>query len=461
MSMFDKIAGYKKEKEELQTLVNIFNNRKKYEQKGATLPKGIIFYGPAGTGKTLFSEVLAQECSLEKITISIADSSSEYNICRRIRRAFETASKKNAPTMIFFDELDKVLPNEDEEYFTDRSKTILAQLLTLIDGMEKVNSAVFVATCNNYYSLPESLTRAGRLDKKICLDYPDCEDRTAILDMYMKTSPTKFEMSAESIAKLTNGFSPAALKTLVNDCILVSDENNCVSESKIREKVVEIRDEDLPVERSEQSYTIDAVRNLGSFVVARSYSNSDYVLSVEDDTVCNGFLDSIINNADYDYDDYDDYDDDDDYDDYDAEDDDDDMFDSSYSICSKNDLMAAITALFGGVVAQELVFGKTYDNLLDNFNSVDNILLKMSACGMLGLELHFNNDNDYAYSEKMRERLEEEFLRIKQDCYAKAKACILKNESLLKKLVPILVSRKSIEKVECEQLIEELGGLIL
>ena len=164
MNAFNKIAGYKKEKAELEALVDIFNNRKKYELKGATLPKGIIFYGPAGTGKTLFSEVLAQECLLKKINISISDSASDDNICRKIRKAFLQGAKSKEPTMIFFDELDKGLPNDREEYYTDRSKNILSQLLTLIDGMEKINNIVFVATCNDYYALPESIRRAGRFD---------------------------------------------------------------------------------------------------------------------------------------------------------------------------------------------------------------------------------------------------------------------------------------------------------
>ena len=84
MSAFDRIAGYTKEKEELMALAEIFRNRKKYELKGATLPKGIIFYGPTGTGKTLFSEVLAEASTLKKINISISDSASEKNVCRRI-----------------------------------------------------------------------------------------------------------------------------------------------------------------------------------------------------------------------------------------------------------------------------------------------------------------------------------------------------------------------------------------
>ena len=448
MNAFDRIAGYKKEKEELMALAEIFKNRKKYELKGATLPRGIIFYGPAGTGKTLFSEVLARECSLKKINISISDSATENSICRRIRKAFLQASKGKIPTMIFFDEIDKVLPNDREEYYSDRSKTILAQLLTLIDGMERADNVVFVATCNDYYALPESIKRPGRFDKKICLGFPNYEARVAILDMYMKASPIKFELSADSIAKLAGEFSPAALKTLVNDCILGSDESNYIPESVIREKIIEIREEDIPSERSEQSYNVDAVRNIGAFIVARAYSNSDYVLTVEEDKVCNGFLDAIINNADYDGDYYDD-------------EDEDEESRVSNSLCSKNDLLAAIAALLGGIVAEELIFNKTYDNIEDSLNSVENIVCKMASCGMLGLHLYYNECREYNYSQNYRERLEEAFIKIKEECYEKAKDIVNKNEALIKKLVPILIKRKSIEKSECEVLIKEFGGLIL
>ena len=445
MSAFDRIAGYKKEKEELTALTEIFKNRKKYELKGATLPKGIIFYGPAGTGKTLFSEVLAQECDLKKISISLADSVSEGDICRRIRKAFLQGAKGKNPTMIFFDELDKVLPNEREEYYTDRSKTVLAQLLTLIDGMEKVNNIVFVATCNDYYALPESITRPGRFDKKICLGLPDYSARVAILDMYMKASPTQFEMTAETIAKLTAEFSPAALKTLVNDCILVSDESNYVSEDVIRKKIIEIKEEDLPTERSEQSYNVDAVRNVGAFIVAKTYSNSDYVLTVDENKVGNGFLDAVIDEVERD--------------DYDEDDDDDDESGDSCPLYSKNDLLAAITALLGGVAAEELVFNKIYDNLNYNVSSADDIVFKMANCGMLGFGLYYNEFRDHQYSEKYREQLERAFIQIKEDCYEKAKEIVGKNEALIKKLVPVLIKRKSIEKSECEALIEEFGGI--
>ena len=457
MRAFDKIAGYPREKEELQKLAEIFSNREKYERKGAVLPKGIIFYGPAGTGKTLFAEVLAEECSLEKINISISDSASEGDICKQIRKAFLQGSKRKAPVMIFFDELDKVLPNEREQYYSDRSKTVLAQLLTLIDGMEKVNNIVFVATCNDYYALPESITRAGRFDKKICLGLPDNATRTAVLEMYMQSSPAKFEMSPESIAKLTSGFCPAALKTLVNDCILMSDENNYITEDLIRRKINEISEEDLPAERSEQSYTVDAVRNLGGFLIARAYCNSDYVLTVEEDSVCNGFLESIIDDEEYDYDD-DDYDyDDDDYEDDDDDEDEDEQ--SSFSIYSKADFLAAVTALLGGFAAQELLLGKTYSNLHGRVTDINNLLFRMSACGMLGFDVCYDSCRVLPYSEKFRERTETVFTKIIEECFEKAKEHLQRNITLLQKLVPVLASRKSIDKCECEALIEEFGGI--
>lgn len=119
-----------------------------------------------------------------------------------------------------------------------------------------------------------------------------------------------------------------------------------------------------------------------------------------------------------------------------------------------------MTSLLGGLAAEELIFKKTYDNLKNSLDAVDDIVFKMAACGMLGLKLHHNEYREYKYSEKRREQLEEAFLMLKEECYEKAKEIVNKNEALIKKLVPILIKRKSIEKNECEALIEELGGVV-
>ncbi|MBR7095244.1 MAG: AAA family ATPase [Clostridia bacterium] len=453
MSAFERIAGYEKEKNELRGLAEIFNNRKKYELKGATLPKGIIFYGEPGTGKTLFAEVLATESCLKKITIDLSDTESGTAICAKIRKAFLKGARGHVPVMIFFDELDKLLPNRSEEYYSDRSKSILTQLLTLIDGMGASNNVVFVATCNDYEDLPESLVRPGRFDKKIGLGLPDLYSRHKILELYVNASPARFALSCESIAKLSSGFSCAALKTLVNECLLRSDSANLVSEELIRQKLREIKEEDLPTERSVASYTIDAVRNVASFLLARSYSNSNYLLTTEDGRVCNNFLDRVISGAD-------------DGDDYDEEYEErepyrDDTKAASDDLFSKNDYLAAIMALLGGMAAEELLFGKLYDNLEPGLRAIDNLLKTMANHGFFGLHLLSSTYRfpEYKIPDALINELHAIYQKTVEECYEKAKSSVEKNKGLIERLANALIRKKSMEKEECEALIAEGGGI--
>jgi hypothetical protein len=201
---------------------------------------------------------------------------------------------------------------------------------------------------------------------------------------------------------------------------------------------------------------VDAVKCVGSFLIARAYSSSDYVLSVDGEGVSNNFLDAIIRESDPD--DGEDYYDDD----YADEERDGDAGKCEATPegtqCSRNDCIAAITALFGGFVAEEIMFGKIYDNLGDALSSVWSILFRMSENGMLGFKHFYKKYEEYDYTEKFREALEAEFQRIMGECYESAKAQLEKNEALLKRLVPALIKRKSIEKAECERIIAEIAA---
>lgn len=458
---FENIAGYETEKAELKRLCDIFNNRAKYEQKGAKLPKGIIFYGEPGTGKTLFSKVMASVCGLEVFKIDLGDVENESAICRHIKKTFIKAAKRKEPTMIFFDEMDKVLPNDNEDYYTDRSKTILTQLLTLIDGMDSAKNIVFVATCNDYDALPETLTRPGRLDKKIGIGAPSYSSRVEILKMYAKRSSCRFEMSMEDIAKICSGFTCAALETLINDCILQSDENGVISETLIRSKFFEIKNEDIPRARSAVDDTIRACRNVGAFLVAKTLNAGNAVLSLDNDSVCNDLFNGIISEFDCDYDD-DDYDDDDDCEDYDDYDDDCDGEEvSACQYYSKSDLMNTITVLLGGYVAEELVLHKIYDNVSSYLSLVDDVFSSMVSNGMLGLSLRFSSSRhrDLPYSQERLDGLNRAFEEIMQECYEKAKSILTKNEELLKKFIPYLVEEQIVQAEDCDRLLAEWGGL--
>lgn len=461
---FESIAGYEQEKEELMRLCEIFNNRKKYEAKGAKLPKGIVFYGGTGTGKTLFAKVMASVCGLETFKIDLGDVKNEAAICRRIRKEFTKASKRKESTMVFFDEIDKVLPDRNEEYVTDRSKTILAQLLTLIDGMDSAGNIVFIATCNNYDALPEILTRPGRIDKKIWIGNPTLSSREAILKMYADRSSCQFALSMNEIAKLTNGFSCAGLETLINECILQSDENGFVSEKLIHDRISEIKAEDIPRARSAVDDAVHACRNIGTFVVAKTMNDGGYVLNLDRDSVGNDFFNGLLSDFDSDYE----SDDDDDYDDYDYDEDDEEEDeeggmeeDISARLYSKSDFMNAIAVRLGGYAAEEVVLHKLYENVKYDIGLVDKILFAMSEWGMLGLSHRYSErrEENMCYSNAWTDRLYTMFDEIIEESYEKAKAIIEKNETLIQGLIPILVEKQVLEKKDCEPILEQLGGI--
>ena len=462
MNALDRIAGYETQKEELRKLIDIFNQREEYLARGASLPKGIVFYGAAGTGKTLFADVLAESCKLKQIKITMDGDPSGRSLCKQIRKAFKKGSRGGTPTMIFFDELDKVLPNAQEEYYTDRSKTILAQLLTLIDGMDSSDNIVFVATCNNYYSLPESITRPGRLDKKIWFGLPDGTSRVEILQMYMEKTIVKFELAPESIAKLTDGFSCAGLRTLINECVLNVDETCYVSKELLHTKIAEISEETIQEDTPDEIYILDAIRNVGSFLVASAFDGGEYVLTLEDGVVCNQRLDAVIRNSHdfYPEDDYDDYDDD--YDDYDDEEDDEEATITSADH-SYHDYMVAITALMGGFAAEVAITGCPHDNLHHNFCATHSLFTRMCYNGMLGMDMayHIFAVDDRASSGELIKKAGELYTEITEECLSNAEAIVEKNKELIVALAKILIARKSIEKPDCEAIIAKLGGITL
>ncbi|MGN1103975.1 MAG: AAA family ATPase [Candidatus Coproplasma sp.] len=474
---FDSIAGYKAEKEELQRICEVIKNRDKYLERGAKLPKGIIFYGEAGTGKTLFSKVLARECGLNVILIDVSDVDGSVRVCRRIRRAFEKAAKRKEPSMIFFDELDKLLPNDEEEYYTDQSKTILAQLLTLIDGMDSSDNFIFVATCNSYGSLPETLVRPGRIDKKINIGKPDYISRVEILKLYANRSFCKFGIEMEELAKLCTGFTCSALETLINECIIRSDENYFVSKQLVTEKILEVENEDIPRKSASVNDVVNACRNIGHFIVARTFNNADYVLDLDESNVGNNFFNRIL--AEYD----DDYEEDDyyadrsnDYDDdfdihaedeeitrYIQENGDDFLRDEPYEIIyySKTDLLNTVTVLLGGYAAEQLLFNKVYDNLRGVMPNAHSIMLNMAGQGLFGIENLYSawRSERLAYTPEFIQRLNTVFETTLANCLKTAEKIITDNVELIKKLIPVLVERRFIEKSECEELLKQSGGV--
>ncbi len=386
MNNFNLIAGYEKEKKELKKICDVLNNREYYMGKGAKIPKGLILYGSAGNGKTLFTKVLARECDLPVYIVDTADAKDESSIMQQIKNAFDKANGSDKCSVVFFDEIDKFLPDLDGYYVDQGAKTILAQLLTLIDGINSTNNVFFVATCNDFDDLPPSMVRPGRIDKKIMLRNPDCDEREIIAEKYMFATECEFELSAKDIAEMTQGFSCAAIETLINACVLESDAKNFVCKKTIYKNADEIRHCDIERDFSNEEKYMKSCYNLGRFVVARSFKDSDYTLDLDNHNLCNSFFKKIMSDLSGDYND-------DDYDDEEF------RYTDGMSGKKENvdfsmyfsamDFENTISVLLGGMAAQKVFFGKTFDNTYYDLVSVDKVLFNMAEYGMFGVDKTF------------------------------------------------------------------------
>lgn len=208
MSKLDKIIGYDFIKKELMRVCDMLHNREKYEKMGAKLPNGILLYGDPGLGKTLMAECLIDECGLKPYQIRKTKSNEfvEY-----ITKTFQEA-KKNAPSVIFLDDMDK-FANEDRTH-CDTEEYVAVQ--AGIDDVKGTNVLV-IATVNEIYKLPGSLTRSGRFNIKIEVELPNKEDCINIIKHYLSNKNVSNNIDVEDIAKMMNYSSCADLESVLNE----------------------------------------------------------------------------------------------------------------------------------------------------------------------------------------------------------------------------------------------------
>ncbi len=447
---FEQIAGYEVEKAELMRLCEMINRRDEILERGARLPKGVVFYGPTGTGKTMFARALAETCDFDTYAIDLANMDDAHAINRSIRKAFQKARKSRTCSMIIFDEMDKFVPNLESDYISNREQSVLSQLLTLIDGLNQSGEIIFVATCNSYSSLPPALVRPGRIDKKFYLGYPDQDSREQILLKYAEQTGCQIGLTLQSAANLSAGLSCAALETLVNECALAFSEDEEVSEEFFRNKILEIKNERLPSKVSLFSRKVLACEMLGHFLVAQSLYVDHFILNCEAYNVGNDYFNRLVNELSDDYyivtngpvfdEDGEDSEDDenDDENDYSAD-----------SVYSKQNYLDAICVIMGGIVAQEMLLKETY-GFTEKLDLIDDILILMAGNGQLGLEYYFNSDHHECihYSTEHCEKLHKLFAQIMQEQYERAKALLEEKFPALEELVPVLAEREVITEAE-------------
>ncbi|WP_302342924.1 ATP-dependent zinc metalloprotease FtsH [uncultured Ruminococcus sp.] len=242
---FDDVAGADEEKEELKEIIDFLRDNKKYTEIGARIPKGVLLLGPPGTGKTLLARAVAGEAKVPFFSISGSDFVEMFVGvgASRVRDLFEQA-KKNAPAIIFIDEIDAVGRQRGAGLGGghDEREQTLNQLLVEMDGFEDNDSVIVMAATNRRDILDPALLRPGRFDRQILVGYPDVKGREAILKVHTRNKPLAPDVDLETIAKSTVGFTGADLENLVNEASLLAARKNkkAITKDELEEASIKV-----------------------------------------------------------------------------------------------------------------------------------------------------------------------------------------------------------------------------
>lgn len=222
---FDDVAGIEESKQELEEIVDFLKNSEKYTSLGAKIPKGVILVGPPGCGKTLLAKAVAGEAGVPFFSISGSDFVEMFVGvgASRVRDLFEQA-KKNAPCIIFIDEIDAVGRQRSgmSGGGNDEREQTLNQLLVEMDGFQPNSGIIILAATNRPDVLDKALLRPGRFDRKVTIDTPDLSGRLEILNVHTRGKPVSADVSTETLAKRTPGFSGADLANLINEAAILA-----------------------------------------------------------------------------------------------------------------------------------------------------------------------------------------------------------------------------------------------
>jgi len=281
---FNDVAGVEESKQELAEVVEFLKYPDKFAALGARIPKGVLLVGPPGTGKTLLSKAVAGEAGVPFFSISGSEFVEMFVGvgASRVRDLFDQA-KRNSPCIIFIDEIDAVGRQRGAGLggSHDEREQTLNQILVEMDGFDSNTNVIVIAATNRPDVLDPALLRPGRFDRQVVLDRPDVRGRIAILDVHSKGKPLEKEVSLETLAKQTPGFSGADLENLINEAAILSARRN--------RKTISMRELEEAIDRviagperksriiSETEKRITAYHEVGHALVARMLPNVDPV----------------------------------------------------------------------------------------------------------------------------------------------------------------------------------------
>ena len=442
---FKDVAGVEEAKEELQDVIKFLKNPKKFQKLGGKLPKGVLLYGAPGTGKTLLAKAVAGEAGVAFFSASASEFVEMFVGvgAARVRDLFEQA-KKNAPAIIFIDELDAV----GRRRFAgiggghDEREQTLNQLLIELDGFESKQGIILMASTNRPDVLDPALVRPGRFDRHVSVPAPDLKGREEILKVHAKKVKLAPEVDLKTIAKGTPGFVGADLANVVNEAAILA--------ARADKEAVDNNDFDEAVERvlagpqkksriiSEKEKKIIAAHEVGHTVVARLTHHSDPVhkVTIVPRGQALGYTLQL-------------------------------PLEDKF-LTSKSEILDKICILLAGRASEELVFGEITSGASDDLNKATAYARKMimelgmsEKIGPIALpdgedgEVFLGRDlsRHRQYSEELAQRIDGEISETLRTAYARAKEIITSHRAQFDALVARLLEKEVVEAAEIDEIL--------
>lgn len=440
---FKDVAGLEEEKEELAEIVDFLKDPKKFINMGARIPKGVLLVGPPGTGKTYLSKAVAGEAGVPFFIMSGSDFVEMFVGvgASRVRDLFESA-KKNAPCIIFIDEIDAVGRKRGAGLGGghDEREQTLNQLLVEMDGFGTNEGVIVMAATNRADILDPAILRPGRFDRTVYVGKPDVRARKAILEIHSRGKKLADDVNLEVIAKRTPGFTPADLENLMNESALLAARRgeNAISMEDVDEASIKVQAGPAKKSRvvSEKERKLTAVHESGHAIVSRLLPEEDpvHMITIIPRGMAGGFTAYL------------------------PEDD--------VSFMTKKKMEASIVSLLGGRVAESLVLDDISTGASNDIERATKIARSMvTHYGMsekLGTINYDSSENEVFigrdlgrsrdYSERTAAEIDDEVTRIINEAYTKCKELLSENLDKLLALSDALLEEETIYSKDFEKI---------
>ncbi|WP_227397279.1 ATP-dependent zinc metalloprotease FtsH [Jeotgalibacillus aurantiacus] len=442
---FKDVAGADEEKQELVEVVDFLKDPRKFTDVGARIPKGILLVGPPGTGKTLLARAAAGEAGVPFFSISGSDFVEMFVGvgASRVRDLFENA-KKNAPCIIFIDEIDAVGRQRGAGLGGghDEREQTLNQLLVEMDGFAGNEGIIMIAATNRPDILDPALLRPGRFDRQITVDRPDVTGREAVLKVHARNKPLSDNIDLKAIAQRTPGFSGADLENLLNEAALVAARQD--------KKLIDMGDIDEATDRviagpakksrviSQKERKIVAFHEAGHTVIGVVLDEADMVhkVTIVPRGQAGGYAVMLPKEDRY--------------------------------FMTKPELLDKITGLLGGRVAEDIIFGEVSTGAHNDFQRATGIARRMvtefgmsdklgplqfgQSQGQVFLGRDFNSEQNY--SDKIAYEIDTEIQRIIKECYERAKTILTENRDKLELIAETLLDIETLDAEQIKSLVD-------